>query len=166
VERVGALLHSLEGAEVLRRRIAEARGLAAWSEVVGSHLAERTRALRLAGGRLFVICHGSALRQELAFHKREILRRFRDVAGPCAVVREVVLLESDENLSSLVREAEEGERRARTPGRPGPGPAEAAGEPAAEDTEEPSVAARMAAAYPRFDAAAYREEMRRIADGT
>jgi len=162
VERVGSLLQSLEGADVLRRRIAEARGLGSWPEIVGSHLAQRTRALRLAGGRLFVVCHGAALRQELAFHKREILRRFRDAAGPGATVRELVLLESDANLSSLVRDAETNETRRATPV---PAAARATGEPAgpAAVEEEPSAAARIAASYPRFDGGAYRAEMSRIA---
>jgi len=169
VERVGAVLRSLEGADVLRRRIAEARGLASWTDVVGPHLAERTRPLQLAGGRLFVLCHGSALRQELAFHKREILRRFRDACAGPVKAREIVLLESDQNLSSLVREAERLEASRGLP------PKEAARAPAARDAEgnvesdasaeEPSVASRVAAAYPRFDGAAYREELRRIAGG-
>ncbi len=166
MDRVGVLLKSLEGADVLRRRIAEARGLASWPEIVGTHLAQRTRAVRLAGGRLFVVCHGSALRQELAFHKREILRRFREVAGEGATARVLVLLESDANLSSLVREAEAGERRVHAaPVRTGPGTAEAGTAGADEEAEEgPSVAQRISDAYPRFDGAAYREEMRRIAE--
>lgn len=166
MDRVGVLLESLEGADVLRRRIAEARGLASWPEIVGTHLAQRTRAVRLAGGRLFVVCHGSALRQELAFHKREILRRFREVAGEGASARELVLLESDANLSSLVREAEAGERRAAAVAHAEPATAGARKPEGDEETEEgPSTAQRISDAYPRFDGAAYRESMRRIAEG-
>lgn len=166
MDRVGVLLTNLEGADVLRRRIAEARGLASWPEIVGSHLAQRTRALRLAGGRLFVVCHGSALRQELAYHKREILRRFREVAGEGANARELVLLESDAQLSSLVREAEESERRrtaapATTPAGPG---APGKGGTSEGDDSAPSAEQRISESYPRFDGAAYREEMRRIAE--
>ena len=157
MERVGAVLRQLEGAGNLRRRIAEARGLAGWAEIAGHHLAQRTRAVGLAGGRLFVVCHGSALRQELAFHKREILRRFRDVAGSAAVVREIVFLETDANLSSLLREAE-----MQTPGRGAPKPAPAG---APEGTEEEiSVTSRIAASYPRFDGEKYRQELQRIAE--
>ena len=116
-----------------------------------------------------MVCHGSSLRQELAFHKREILRRFREVAGSGVVVRELVLLETDANLSSLVRDAEEDEARraaARTTTRPAPEAARARPAPpdAEEAEEEPSVAERIAATYPRFDGDAYREEMRRIAE--
>lgn len=157
MERVGAVLQHLEGAENLRRRIAEAHGLTSWPEIVGSQLAQRTRAVGLAGGRLFVVCHGSALRQELAFHKREILRRFREIAGREVAPRELVLLETDANLSSLLREAES-QRVARN------APAAAPPEEPSETQEEASVASRIAASYPRFDGAKYREELRRIAD--
>jgi hypothetical protein len=51
--------------------------------------------LRIAGGRLFVMAPGSALRQELVFHKATILRRFNEVAGR-PVVREIVFFEGSE----------------------------------------------------------------------
>jgi hypothetical protein len=155
VERVGTVLRHLEGVGNLRRRIAEAHGLASWTEIVGHHLAQRTRAVGLAGGRLFVVCHGSALRQELSFHRREILRRFREFAGSEVVAREIVFLETDANLSSLLREAE-----ARAPAASRAEPAPTEGPP----DEEASVAWRIAASYPRFDGAKYREELRRIAE--
>jgi hypothetical protein len=40
---------------------------------------------------------GSALRQELVFHKATILRRFNEVAGR-AVVREIVFFEGSEAI--------------------------------------------------------------------
>ena len=116
------------------------------------------------------MCHGAALRQEMSFHKREILRRFREACGAPVKARELILLESDAMLSSLVREAEESEAHRR--GRETPAPADSAPvreEPTAPESEaaeeEQSLAARVAAAYPRFDGAAYREELRRIAEG-
>lgn len=120
------------------------------------------------------MCHGAALRQEMSFHKREILRRFREACGAPVKARELVLLESDAMLSSLVREAEESEARrggretSREDSAPGAGASVIADEPAPSSEaveEEPSLAARVAAAYPRFDGAAYREELRRIAEG-
>ena len=119
---------------------------------------------------MFVLCHGAALRQEMSFHKREILRRFREACGAPVTARELILLESDASLSSLVREAEETEARRRGREIPAhaaavPG-ADAPTAPESEDAEEElSLAARVAAAYPRFDGTAYREELRRIAEG-
>jgi Dna[CI] antecedent, DciA len=130
-----------------------------WPEIVGTLLARRTRPLRLAGHRLFVMCHGSSLRQELTFHKREILRKFNSLVGMPGVAREIVFLESDANLTSLVKDTleQEWKRRVRDDA------AERArfGERAPEEEPE-SGDARIAAAYPRFDGQAYREEMAKI----
>jgi len=130
-----------------------------WREIVGTPLAQRTRPLRLAGHRLFVLCHGAALRQELTFHKREILRNFNRAAGVRGAARELVFLESDANLTSLVRDTEAEEWRRRM--------SEDAAARAARDEDVPeeepeSGDARIAAAYPRFDGEAYRREMARI----
>jgi hypothetical protein len=95
VLRVGEVLRGLQAGNHLGRRLAESRALEAWPEIVGELLAERTRPLRLAGGRLFVVAPGSALRQELVFHKATILRRFNEHAGT-ALVREIVFLEGTE----------------------------------------------------------------------
>jgi hypothetical protein len=165
VERVGALLEG-QASTTLRRRLGEARALARWPEIVGSQLADRTRPLQVAGRRLFVVCHGSPLRQELVFLKREIQRRFNEHAGP-GRVREIVFLEADANLSPLLREAEREEARlvARESGPAGegerspPGPADEP-EDAVEEEREPEPVT-----YPAFDGEAYRREMRRIAEG-
>ncbi len=129
-----------------------------WPEIVGSLLAQRTRPLRLAGTRLFVLCHGSALRQELSYHKREILRKFNAAAGQPGAARELVLLETDAGLASLVNEAELQARReqdvARRAGKPEEFPPE----------KIVGADARIAAAYPRFNGDAYRREMERIAE--
>jgi hypothetical protein len=159
VEKVGSLLEGLEGGDLLRHRLAEARAMESWPEIVGTPIAQRTRPLRLAGHRLFVVCHGAALRQELSFHKREILRKFNRAAGQRGTARELVFLESDANLSSLIKDAEGEEWRRRV--------AEDAAARAvrAEETpeEQPeSGDARIAAAYPRFDGEAYRRELARI----
>ena len=94
MERVGAVLGDLGGGENLRRRLAQARAFEQWPELVGTHLAERTRPLRVADERLVILAPGAALRQELTFHTRTILRKFNEAAGG-RVAREVVFLESD-----------------------------------------------------------------------
>jgi hypothetical protein len=162
VERVRALLES-GGNVTLRRRLGEARALARWPEIVGSSLAERTRPLQVAGRRLFVVCHGAALRQELAFLKREILQRFNEHAG-LGRAREIVFLESDANLSPLLREAQEQEARLVARER---GATQQASKEAANDADpggEPEEGPEELVTYPAFDGEAYRREMRRIAE--
>jgi hypothetical protein len=99
VLRVGEVLRGLEAGSHLGRRLAESRALEAWCDIVGGPLAERTRPLRIAGGRLFVLAPGSALRQELVFHKATILQRFNEAAGG-RVVREIVFFEGPEPVPS------------------------------------------------------------------
>ena len=175
MERVGALLGSMEGGDPLRRRLAEARALETWPELVGPHLAKLTRPLHIAGGRLFVVAHGSSLRQELVFQRREILARINRAAG-ARVARELVLLESDANLSSLMTE----ERPATDPaaeGRPAevrsadPIDDERADDDAADDERSDDERAAVepvpesaAEAVPAFDAAGYRRALERIAE--
>ena len=170
MKRVGAVLGSMESRNPLHRRLAEARALEAWPDLVGPHLAKLTRPLRIAGGRLFVIAHGASLRQELMFHRRDILRKVNRAAEG-TVAREMVFLESDANLSSLVQWDEAGTERNADAGRLAP-PADSQGGGAAgrdramrdttaeNDDEAPRPYERV---VPPFDAAAYRDEMARIA---
>ena len=101
VERVGVWLRGAEARESLGRRLAEARALECWPNLVGPHLAKRTRVMQLAGDQLIVVAHGSALRQELTFQRDVILQKFNEAAGR-RVARRILFLESDAQLSSLV----------------------------------------------------------------
>lgn len=101
MERVGVWLRGAEARESLGRRLAEARALERWPDLVGPHLAKRTRVMQLAGDRLIVVAHGSALRQELTFQRDVILQKFNEAAGR-RVARRILFLESDAQLSSLV----------------------------------------------------------------
>ncbi|MDP6529469.1 MAG: DUF721 domain-containing protein [Gemmatimonadota bacterium] len=144
MKRVGEVLEVLGEAGALGRRFAETRALEAWTECVGRGIAERTRPLRVAGGRLIVVAEGAALRQELVFHRKNILEKFNKAAGR-VVARELVFLEGDasesphpEPLRPVVRSTAETEG-------------------IAEDlAEEPRT-------VPMFDADAHRKQLRRIA---
>ena len=153
MERVGALLESLDPTSTLRVRLAEARALSQWPDLVGPHLAKKTRPLRVVDGRLFVVAHGAALRQELVFHRTTLIRRFNEVCG-IRRVRQIIFLESDANLSSLF-EREEAE----------PKPSEVAWGPTAETAteEDEGPTESNVPAYRPFDAAAYRQRMERLA---
>jgi hypothetical protein len=153
VERVGTVLRDLGGGDPLLRRLAQARALERWPEIVGALLAGRTRALRVADGRLVVLAPGAALRQELTFHKRTILRKFNQAVGR-AEARDVVFLESD----SLAWEGPPATRPEVRRGPPDP-------EPAADEGEEAEADDGTAeqAGVPSFDAGEYRRRMSEIA---
>ena len=155
MERVGAVLRNLEGQGPLRQRLAQAEVFARWPEIVGAPLAERTRPLRVADGRLFVLAQGAALRQELTFHKRPILRKLNQVAPGFA--KQLVFLEADamdyEGESRRVRwipEREEGREE----------PAE---DPSVLE-EDPQEAEDRGAMYHTFDAEAYRAQLEETRD--
>lgn len=160
MDRVGALLQSLEQTSALRVRLAEARALERWPELVGPHLAKKTRPLRVVGERLFVVAHGASLRQELLFHRKTIVRRFNETCGMKRITK-VVFLESDANLSSVFERedvAPEGNRIGHVSSLAGPeASAEEAGGSTVDESDVPT--------YRFFDAAAYREEMRRLSEG-
>lgn len=152
VQRVGAWLRGAQGQGSLGRRLAEVRALERWTELVGPHLAGRTRVMQLSGDQLFVIANGSALRQELTYHQDVILRKFNEAAGR-RVARRIRFLESDAQLSSLLGSEETGRV-------PPARPAEAAVGDVTR--EEPGEAVFPAGpAYERFDAESYRRELTR-----
>lgn len=158
MERVGTVLRDLGSGDTLLRRLAQARALERWPEIVGPLLAGRTRALRVADGRLVVLAPGAALRQELTFHKRTILRKFNQAVGR-AEARDVVFLESD----SMAWEG------TASPARPEvrrivPEP-QATDAVADDDADASDDLAGAAAAVPPFDAEEYRRRLAEIAGG-
>jgi hypothetical protein len=157
VDRVGTVLRDLGSGDTLLRRLAQARALERWPEIVGPLLADRTRALRVADGRLVVLAPGAALRQELTFHKRTILRNFNKAVGR-AEARDVVFLESDSLAWEGTAPAARPQVRMATP------PSESS--PSAADADDEGPEEEIAGApvvVPSFDAEEYRRRMTEIA---
>jgi len=77
-EILGGLLDRLGYREHLRER----EILAAWPKVAGEALAERSQALRLRRGVLFVRVASAAWCQELQFLKAAIIDRYAEDLGP------------------------------------------------------------------------------------
>lgn len=152
MQRVGAWLRGADGEGSLGRRLAEVRALERWAELVGPHLAGRTRAMQLSGDQLFVVANGSALRQELTYHQGAILQKFNEAAGR-RVARRIRFLESDAQLSSLLGSEETGRV---PPSRPRE---DATDEAPGEESGEAAFPAGPA--YERFDAESYRRELTR-----
>lgn len=66
----------------LGRRLREQEAVTRWSEVVGPEIAQRSRALRIKGGVLYVQVQSASWSQELRFLKARLIERFDTVVGP------------------------------------------------------------------------------------
>lgn len=67
------------------------RALTLWRDVVGGRIAEMTEARRVTGGKIFVKVRNDAWRNELVFHKKEIIRRLNERLG-ARIVDEIILI--------------------------------------------------------------------------
>ncbi len=65
----------------ITRRTREAQALSLWPRVVGEHLAEHTRALRLSGGTLWVSATSAPLAHQLHLEQPELLQRLNEGIG-------------------------------------------------------------------------------------
>lgn len=140
----GALAQTLERLN-LEPVLREARALALWGEVVGSPVAEATRAENVRDGVLSVVTRSSTWAFELTFHKERILRSFATRLGR-GVVRDI-----------RFRVGSPDEPEPPPPPEPVPTPASLAGTPlseaatatiqaAAEGQTDPDLRARVAEA--------------------
>ena len=72
----------------ISRRTREAQALWLWPQVVGSHLAAETRALKLTGGTLLVTASSPALAHQLHLERGMLIERLNEGIG-VAAVREI-----------------------------------------------------------------------------
>jgi hypothetical protein len=69
----------------ITRRTREAQAIWLWAEVVGEPLARETRALKLAGGTLWVAASSTPLAHQLHLERRDIIDRLNARIGTTAV---------------------------------------------------------------------------------
>ncbi|MFN5319642.1 MAG: DUF721 domain-containing protein [Bacteroidia bacterium] len=62
----------------------------AWPEVVGRMVASRTRSIRFSDGVYYVQIDSPAIRSELSFMKKDLVRRLNEVVGSEGVIKEIV----------------------------------------------------------------------------
>ena len=75
--RIGDILPEILKSAGLDKKIRESGILTLWPEVVGEEVAQRTRAVKVDKGILYVNVDHGAWMQELHFMERDILRRLR-----------------------------------------------------------------------------------------
>ena len=82
---VGAALPKALKSLGISRRTREAQALWLWPQVVGTHLARETRALKLTGGSLLVSASSPALAHQLYLERGMLIGRLNDAIGVPAV---------------------------------------------------------------------------------
>ena len=93
MRKLDAALPSTLRALGIARRTREAQALYCWPEVLGE-LARETRALKLAGGTLWVTASSTALAHQLHLERGQLLHRLNQLIG-APVVREIRFRQGD-----------------------------------------------------------------------
>lgn len=75
--RIGDILPKILKSAGLDQKIRESEILTLWPEIVGKEVAERTRAVKIDNGVLYVNVDHGAWMQELHFMEKDILRKLR-----------------------------------------------------------------------------------------
>lgn len=89
---LGALMDEFFQTHPQQDRIRRGKVLASWAEVVGPHLAARSRGLKFERDRLVVQMPDASWRYELHMNRIQVVARLNEVAGG-PVVRELVVRE-------------------------------------------------------------------------
>jgi len=69
----------------------ELQAILLWGKVVGTKIAKKTKPQRIENGVLFVKVKGAAWRQELVFHKQELIKKLNKELGE-QVVKDLTLV--------------------------------------------------------------------------
>ncbi|MCR4440157.1 MAG: DUF721 domain-containing protein [bacterium] len=69
----------------IEKRVKEQMAIALWPQAVGERIAQVSTPVRIRDGILFVRVASSTWRNELVFHKREILKRVNEAVGKAVI---------------------------------------------------------------------------------
>lgn len=90
---LGQALHSLLRSWGVDGKVRERQTVALWSQTVGPRIAEKTEALGVEDGKIFVRVHSSSWKTELVFVKPEIIDRLNRAVGR-KVIKDIVFVGS------------------------------------------------------------------------
>lgn len=91
MEQLGNILQKFLCELGIDRPIMRYRALTLWSEVVGEKISEITEPQRLNDGKIFIKVKNDSWRNELVFHKQEIIDKINRELGS-RVVKEIILI--------------------------------------------------------------------------
>jgi hypothetical protein len=91
MEKLGGILQKVLSDIGLEEPLRRAQALTVWSDVVGERISSVTEPLRLDKGRLFVKVTSDVWRNELVYHKAEIIDQLNRKCGG-TVVDDLILV--------------------------------------------------------------------------
>jgi len=84
-------LHSLLRSWGVDGKVRENQAVTLWSQVVGPRIAEKTEALRVEDGKIFIRVLSSSWKTELIFVKSEIIQRLNQALGG-RVIKDIIFV--------------------------------------------------------------------------
>lgn len=90
---LGKVLHGLLSSWGIDGKVRERQAVNMWSQIVGARIAEKTEAIGVEDGKVFVRVLSSSWKTELIFVKQEIIDRLNRAVGR-RVIRDIVFLGS------------------------------------------------------------------------
>lgn len=91
MEEFGHILNLFIKELGIEKPIMRYKALSLWKNVVGKRISEVTEPCRLNNGKMFIKVKNDAWRNELLFHKLEIIKKINNELGS-RVVRDIILI--------------------------------------------------------------------------
>ncbi len=91
MEQIGHIIQGLLKEHQIEDPIQKYQALTLWSSVVGQSISDVTKPQRISDGKLFIQVQNDAWRQELFYHKRDILQKLNFALGS-NLVKDIVLI--------------------------------------------------------------------------
>jgi predicted nucleic acid-binding Zn ribbon protein len=90
-ESIGGILQNLLKNLGLEKRINEQKLILNWEKIVGNNIAEKTKAFKIEGKKLFVKVESPSWRNELFYLKKEIIEKLNEFAKQ-EVIKDIIFI--------------------------------------------------------------------------
>ena len=91
MEHIGKIIRPYLKDLGIDRAIKKYEAISMWSKVVGKRIAKETEPTKISGNKLFIKVNNDAWRNELVFHKEEIIKKINKKLGS-VIIKEIILL--------------------------------------------------------------------------
>jgi predicted nucleic acid-binding Zn ribbon protein len=91
MEHLGSIIRKTVKNLGIEKPIQQYEALQLWPNIVGEKIASVTEPQKILNGKLFVKVKNAAWRNELVFHRADLLKKLNQQSGRC-IVKEIVLI--------------------------------------------------------------------------